>query len=867
MYIDREQLQPYLDNKADLIPIHAWNKQKAGKNIGKNPVDNDWVNKQYTAEQLEHRIEQGFNMGYRISPTEVVIDIDPRNYDEGIDSEEKLAELFGAFDFDDLLHNIPSVRTGGGGYHLYCKIPDTVHYQTLKETVGDVPGVEFKHYGRQVLCAGSKHPSGKYYEWVNQGEPAPLPEKVLALLHREIKQKEYSSGAGALTGGQLMELVLSKLPVEEYDTNGKWWPMLCGAHHATAGEGIEEFLQWSLSDGFYENDENVIRARWDSLWEKDNSITVGTLIEELKKHGEDTTGVKTVLDFGSVLTIDEEDEEDLNEDDLKLREISKVAEDIDLSDVYSTPEEFDAQEEGTALRFAEKLTPGSNNEDIIKAIRLCKASDVIECSRALARIQTNTKIPKTVLNKIMKEIEKQISDDLARVLAEKTLRNVFNNGRHLLLTPTDILYVYNGRYWERMSESFLGKIMTRVFDSLKKKVDVKVNENNLITQALAIAKRLSASSKDRLHSQAIPKAIINCKNGELHLNKDGTHVLKPHNYRSYLLQCLDVDYSPGAVCPLFDRTISEIFGHYRDREDLVRHIGELFGYTIQPYKNIASWWLFRGPGGDGKSTLLHILGGILGNSQRRSTSKILGMGDENGGGSNHTSTGLVGALNIAIEELPSGYLLKDSGLKLLSELTKMEADPKHKDSFQFTYCANLIMCSNGWPATRDLSHGMMRRANIVPFNRQFTESEKGEDLDRGRNILDNPDEMAGVLNFCLEGLKRLRSRGKFLPPVSCEEAKKIWMGESNPVVRFVEEKITKTKNVADRVIFKEVNLQYHQWCIEADSKPKGRNTFKNDLINLGFDLRKGAKNVYYLYGCKLNINDFDGVIDGSDDDW
>jgi len=672
MIIDSMQVKPYLKAGSDLLPLHTWNKKIKGKERGKSPIHNEWTNKEYTHKQIKVKAEAGHNVGYRIGEHDLIVDLDPRNYKD-INIEEKICELFDVFDFDEISESYPVVKTGGGGYHIYTRLPTNIDYKLLKEHLEDYPGVEFKHKGKQVVSAGSKHPNGTFYEWVDIDsidlKSAPkLPQSILKIIKRSEVKRDYVPGAGSLNGDQLRDLFLDKLDVTLYDNNDTWFPLLCAAHHVTGGEGVDEFIDWCLDDLDYDDSEHDIRNRWESLSsEKESAFTVGTLIRELEKTGEDTSGAKAILDFSNLGALDFNDEDHQDEEETDI--INRVVDgdyEIELEDVYKVDKKDNAGEPGAAIEFAKKLNGSSGDEEIEKAIRLLKVASEVEAARALDIIVRNTKVPKTVLKDIMKRSDESISQDLSRLLSESTLKNVFNNGKHLMTLPSGATYYYSKTHWKEISEEYLGKIMMINLDKIKKKIKINVSETTLITQALKSIRWCTAHNTDKLHRTGAPKPIINCKNGELWINDDGTHQLRAHNYKSALLQVLDVDYNPNSECPLFMETISDIFFNYDDTDDIVRHMAEIMGYIIQPNKNMANWWLFKGPGGDGKSTLIHILGGILGNSQLKTTKKILSaLSDDQG--NDHTTVQLVGKLCVAIEELPAKYLVKDSSLKMLSE--------------------------------------------------------------------------------------------------------------------------------------------------------------------------------------------------------
>ena len=105
----------------------------------------------------------------------VVIDVDPGH--GGEDSLEDLVTRFGA------LPPTLTVRTGGGGRHLYFSAPaDPV---PVRSRVGVAPGIDVRAEGGMIVAPPSVHPSGKRYEWIAAGAPAapaPLPRWLMALV-------------------------------------------------------------------------------------------------------------------------------------------------------------------------------------------------------------------------------------------------------------------------------------------------------------------------------------------------------------------------------------------------------------------------------------------------------------------------------------------------------------------------------------------------------------------------------------------------------------------------------------------------------------------------------------------------------------
>jgi len=105
-------------------------------------------------EMLEYLKPWGGNYGVKIEPGFMVIDIDPRRFPEGRRPDKELMEAIGV----SLRGRCATVLTGGGGIHIYLRIPEDVDIQEEHE---QWPGIEFKTAGRFVVGPGCIHPETK----------------------------------------------------------------------------------------------------------------------------------------------------------------------------------------------------------------------------------------------------------------------------------------------------------------------------------------------------------------------------------------------------------------------------------------------------------------------------------------------------------------------------------------------------------------------------------------------------------------------------------------------------------------------------------------------------------------------------------
>lgn len=131
------------------------------------------------------------NYGVSLRAEDLVIDIDPRNFNEG---DRPVARLVAAIKAPLTSY---TVGTGGGGRHVYFKKPSDI---LICSSLRDYPGIEFKSRGRQVVGPGSIHPeTGKFYELL-QGDPGHVmqaPPQLLALLQKTaVPFAELGDGTG-----------------------------------------------------------------------------------------------------------------------------------------------------------------------------------------------------------------------------------------------------------------------------------------------------------------------------------------------------------------------------------------------------------------------------------------------------------------------------------------------------------------------------------------------------------------------------------------------------------------------------------------------------------------------------------------------
>ncbi len=265
---DASQLNAHVKAAHQLIPL-----------IGKRPAEGGWRRTApLSASKAKARFESGQNIGVRLRDTDLVIDVDPRNFEVGDDPFARLAK-----EFD--LPGAPCVTTGGGGFHYYFKKLIEI---SVVNGLDQFKGIEFKSFGRQVVAAGSVHPeTGALYRLeddplaLSLSEAAEAPTALLNAIRKPLSMPS-DSGFGDIDAEKLAEW-LSLVDVSEYKDETKWRELMMSCHQATGGTGIDEFVSWSTSDPEYAHHSEKIRKRWFSLGNRPGAITIRTLIAALPR--------------------------------------------------------------------------------------------------------------------------------------------------------------------------------------------------------------------------------------------------------------------------------------------------------------------------------------------------------------------------------------------------------------------------------------------------------------------------------------------------------------------------------------------------------------------------------------------------------
>ena len=264
--------------------------------------------------------------------------------------------------------------------------------------------------------------------------------------------------------------------------------------------------------------------------------------------------------------------------------------------------------------------------------------------------------------------------------------------------------------------------------------------------------------------------LVNVRNGLLDIRDMS---FKEHT-PSYLSTVqLNVEYNPQVDCPQFKKFLNEVLDC-----KLIPLVQEIVGYLLTTNTASQKAFVFWGPARTGKSTLLWVVEYLLLGKKNVSNIPWQEIGDK------FKTAELLGKLANVFSDLPSKSI-DDTGIfKVVTGEDYLMAEKKNKNPFKFKPFARLVFSCNELPRNYvDRTEGFYRRLIIVPFSRQIEKSKIDKSLKYKFQR-----EKEGILNWALEGLKRLYENNfEFSENELTDGVKKEYKRENNNVISFVEE--------------------------------------------------------------------------------
>lgn len=280
---------------------------------------------------------------------------------------------------------------------------------------------------------------------------------------------------------------------------------------------------------------------------------------------------------------------------------------------------------------------------------------------------------------------------------------------------------------------------------------------------------------------------------------------------------LPITYDRGAVPHSFLEWMDQVFP---DDAELQRHVWEVIGYMLMTGNPFQKAIVLHGSGGNGKGTLLRVLRAMLGRGNYSSVSMHQLVDDR------FATASLYGMVANISGDLSSKFLSDPQILKEITGGDSINASRKFGHSFEFVPYAVPLFANNEHFRTSDNSDGWRRRWLVVDFNQRV---DTGQPFDEQLLL----DDIPGVFNLAMDGLRRLMQRGKFAPPAAAVEATERMHDAADPFMLWLDEDENVFQGPDQDAPCADVYRVYSGWCRRNGYSPMASGPFGLRLKQLG----------------------------------
>lgn len=397
---------------------------------------------------------------------------------------------------------------------------------------------------------------------------------------------------------------------------------------------------------------------------------------------------------------------------------------------------------------------------------------------------------------------------------------------------TETYWEWSGKHFKQTSNV---KLQCHI-QQLARREGIILNDYQL-SSIVAIVKTL-----EEIENLPEEKPVIPLENGVLRIieSKDTrgelTNVsfeLSEHRPEYGNKNVFNVSYDPSATALTFERFIKSL--ELTEYDEML--LQEYAGYMLVPLAtmNYQKCLILWGAGANGKNTFTNTIMQLLGRLNC-STLRV----DEMNGFKLATMKGKIA--NIGTEITSSGRFIETQNFKAAISGDPITIDEKYKNPRTYKLAAKHLFSVNEIPNISDFSNGFIRRLLIIKFDRIFSVEEQDSTLQRKFE-----KELPGILNWALEGLKRLILNDGIFSDENSQVLIRENYIEMDPILAFADETLEMGLSTTKDTVFNcDLYGAYTVWCMMSGFKAKSKVHFFRDFLS----------NVHYFkkkYGAKISV--------------
>ena len=300
----------------------------------------------------------------------------------------------------------------------------------------------------------------------------------------------------------------------------------------------------------------------------------------------------------------------------------------------------------------------------------------------------------------------------------------------------------------------------------------------------------------------------------------------PELYANYAVAC---DYDEDATCPIWLEFLDSAFSNIADLDEraaVIQVIKEWFGAALVRNKSNRDYkkGLFvQGGARCGKTQIAKVLGELFGGDDRVCAASVKSVSRQFG------MEAIVGkSAWIADDAIGQTDRLEAERFKVIVTGERVDVERKNKINLSVRLDVPVLLTANHMPRVRDTSQAVYDRCIVLPMRHAWPKDAPKPHGDGDIADVIVKHELAGVLNWALDGWADLSERGYFDLPRYLVDAVDSFEVDNNPMRAFCSECVELSDGM--KVSQKDIVASFQVWLRTEWEDEEGRN-WRSRTIN------------------------------------
>lgn len=358
--------------------------------------------------------------------------------------------------------------------------------------------------------------------------------------------------------------------------------------------------------------------------------------------------------------------------------------------------------------------------------------------------------------------------------------------------------------------------------------------------------------------------LFNCVNGTYDLRQG---YFRPHNPKDLISKISNVVYDENASSAEFEKFIGTVMCGSTAK---IRYLQKAFGYSLTGDTSQECFFILYGATSrNGKGTLMETMSYMMGNERgyamAAAPETFAGKQNKDSRQASGDIARLKGVRFLNSSE-PSKRMVFDAALlKTLTGRDTITARHLHEREFQFVPSFKLFINTNYLPHVNDDTLFASDRVNVITFNKHFGDDERDPEL---KEKLKTQENISGLFNWCLEGLRLYKAEG-LKRPEEVASATAEYQNSSDRQAMFMNECLIASEGSICKS--SDVFNVYRSWCQANGYYPENKSNFMAGFRNknLLHDTGRINGNTYHnvIFGYKIDPDYYADPTSESEQQW